>query len=84
MEPKRRRNTNPELRKLAGQLGTLVRDGRHKEEALVRDQLARAKRMAAIEAAVKGAPPLRPDELTAIAALLNGAAQRTSAQRGAA
>jgi hypothetical protein len=84
VQPKRRRNPNPELRKLVGRLGTLVRDGRHEEEIRVRDQLARAKRMAAIEAAVKGAPPLQPDELTAIAALLNAAAQTPTVNRGAA
>ncbi|WIM97683.1 hypothetical protein ACTOB_001231 [Actinoplanes oblitus] len=66
----RTRNTNPELRKLTGLLGPLTRDGRHAEAAAVRVELDRVKRLAAIQAAAKNAPPLTAAELSSIVGML--------------
>lgn len=69
----RTRNTDPDIMRLSGLLGPLTRDGRNEEAAAVREQLDRAKRMAAIRSAVSNAPPLSPAELGGIVSMLASA-----------
>lgn len=71
----RNRVTDPDVCRIAGTLGPLTRDGAPAEViAKTRQELDRAKRMAAIKVAVRNAPPLTSDQLDDIVGMLRTAA----------
>lgn len=74
----RTRNVDPEVARLRGLLGPLKRDGRHAEAAIIRVELDKAVRLAAIKVAAKNAPPLDPATLGSIVAMLASAVEETA------
>lgn len=74
-EARTRKNYDPEVMRLSGLLGPAIRDGAPAAEvAAIRKDLDRAKRLAAIRAAARNAPPLDPATLGSIVSLLAAAA----------
>lgn len=70
---KRPYRIDPEVARLMGLLGRLTRDGRHDEIEQARRDLDHAKRLAAIKAAVRNAPPLTPEVRDSIVGMLYAA-----------